>query len=89
MQVESRGNLFTMPRRRRFKPRKDCKAILGKLSLGSREISDIRENKDAIEKLLIQRISESFANPAVFSLSLSSTTDVFTLSAEMSAALPP
>ena len=33
MQVESRGNLFTMPRRRRFKPRKDCEAILGKLSL--------------------------------------------------------
>ena len=33
MQVESRGNLFTMPRRRRFKPRKDCEVILGKLSL--------------------------------------------------------
>ena len=33
MQVESRGNLFTMPRRLRFKPRKDCEAILGKLSL--------------------------------------------------------
>ena len=33
MQVESRGNLFTMPRRRRFKPRTDCEAILGKLSL--------------------------------------------------------
>ena len=33
MQVESRGNLFTMPRRRRFKPRKDCESILGKLSL--------------------------------------------------------
>ena len=33
MQVESRGNLFTMPRRCRFKPRKDCEAILGKLSL--------------------------------------------------------
>ena len=32
MQVESRGNLFTMPRRRRFKPRIDCAAILGKLS---------------------------------------------------------
>ena len=33
MQVESRGNAFTMPRRRRFKSRKDCIAILGKLSL--------------------------------------------------------
>ena len=33
MQVESRVNAFTMPRRRRFKPRKDCEAILGKLSL--------------------------------------------------------
>ena len=32
MQVECRGNMFTMPRRRRFKPRKDCEAILGKLS---------------------------------------------------------
>ena len=32
VQVESRGNQFTMPRRRRFKPRKDCVAILGKLS---------------------------------------------------------
>ena len=32
MQVECRGNMFTMPRRRRFKPRKDCVAILGKLS---------------------------------------------------------
>ena len=32
MHVECRGNLFTMPRRRRFKPRKDCEAILGKLS---------------------------------------------------------
>ena len=32
MQVECRGNVFTMPRRRRFKPRKDCEAILGKLS---------------------------------------------------------
>ena len=32
MQVERRVNLFTMPRRRRFKPRKDCEAILGKLS---------------------------------------------------------
>ena len=33
VQVECRGNQFTMPRRRRFKPRKDCVAILGKLSL--------------------------------------------------------
>ena len=32
MQVECRGNIFTMPRRRRFKPRIDCEAILGKLS---------------------------------------------------------
>ena len=32
MQVERRGNQFTMPRRRRFKPRRDCVAILGKLS---------------------------------------------------------
>lgn len=32
MQVESRVILFTMPRRRRFKPRIDCVAILGKLS---------------------------------------------------------
>ena len=32
MQVECRGNMFTMPRRRRFKPRIDCEAILGKLS---------------------------------------------------------
>ena len=32
MQVECRGNVFTMPRRRRFKPRIDCVAILGKLS---------------------------------------------------------
>ena len=32
MQVERRVNLFTMPRRRRFKPRIDCVAILGKLS---------------------------------------------------------
>ena len=32
MQIECRGNMFTMPRRRRFKPRKDCEAILGKLS---------------------------------------------------------
>ena len=32
VQVERRGNQFTMPRRRRFKPRKDCVAILGKLS---------------------------------------------------------
>ena len=32
MQVECRGNVFTMPRRRRFKPRIDCEAILGKLS---------------------------------------------------------
>ena len=32
MQVESRVNMFTMPRRRRFKPRIDCAAILGKLS---------------------------------------------------------
>ena len=32
MQVERRGNMFTMPRRRRFKPRIDCVAILGKLS---------------------------------------------------------
>ena len=32
MPVECRGNQFTMPRRRRFKPRNDCVAILGKLS---------------------------------------------------------
>ena len=32
MQVECRGNMFTMPRRRRFRPRIDCEAILGKLS---------------------------------------------------------
>ena len=32
MQVECRVILFTMPRRRRFKPRIDCVAILGKLS---------------------------------------------------------
>ena len=32
MQVECRGNVFTMPRRCRFKPRIDCEAILGKLS---------------------------------------------------------
>ena len=32
MQVERRVNIFTMPRRRRFKPRIDCVAILGKLS---------------------------------------------------------
>ena len=32
MQVERKVNLFTMPRRRRFKPRIDCVAILGKLS---------------------------------------------------------
>ena len=32
MHVECRGNMITMPRRRRFKPRKDCEAILGKLS---------------------------------------------------------
>ena len=32
MQVECRVILFTMPKRRRFKPRIDCVAILGKLS---------------------------------------------------------
>ena len=32
MQVERRVNIFTMPRRRRFKSRIDCVAILGKLS---------------------------------------------------------
>ena len=33
MQAEGRRDKSIMPRRRRLKPRKDCEAILGKLSL--------------------------------------------------------